>query len=1104
MTAVDCGCCTTVAAAIPAEIENRAGLSVVAYRIGTFATFRKAIIDQLSHTIELAGLSARVSEDYTITAIELWSAVADVLTFYQERTANEAFLRTATLRDSILRLVRLIGYELAPGAAATTQLAFTLDRGATALIPVGTRVKSVPREGEKPQTYETLSAFEADARLNKLRLFPQPFPVSPTAAGQSSTLTAPDAEALKAVAALVPGDRVMLFAPGAIEILTVRELKADDDLLTLSWAAPISGSDFTAAFDASDPARQAYKLGRSFRLFGFDAAPSIVVAQQATPNDLTTTFLTVAVTDYSLQGDGSATNQLSLDARYDNLKPGAMLLAVATVAATTVAIPFAVTAVAQESASRNATPPTGAEVTALSGTITRVTLSSLSGTTLSGLVPAGGDIRNVTVFELIGPALRFWPFAYPAVVAASSVYLPGRRVGWSSVEVGRTIEKGAYKDGVAVSLADFDPGRALLLTDALASAPVSARIASVALIGSGVALEPTATDSLTIAAIGFGGEQATQATVLVSATAPATISFPADSRRELAVTIGTLPTQTITLDPVILAGGAIANVATALQIAIRAAVPGSPAFTKARVWEIPDPSGHALAIAPGVPGDEVMFTASTNDPSTVALLGLDAAHVRFLDGLVSAPIGPLATGGMLTGQVRATIGTDPPDDVSIAFPYASAADLAGGMNSDLGLNALTTEDDRVLILPQLLAHEPRSHVRLMLDLDGPVSLAASSAVLLGNVAPASHGEIVRNEIVGDGDASQAFQLFKLKKKLVTYVPSAATGGVSSSLSLLVNGVLWQEVPTLYGSTPQDQVYVTRIADDGTLSVRFGDGVTGSRPETGRQNIVAKYRFGTGLVGRVGAGKLTLLLDRPTGVKGVINLLATDGGADPEVMARARIAAPGTVRTFGRAVSLHDFEDTALMAGEVAKASATWVWNGERRAIHLTLAAQGGATFSADGLARIMATLATERDPNHKLLIANYAAVAVRLQASIIVNPRFVNDEVLAAVRAAVLSALSFDQRRFAQPVYLSDMYRVVHEVDGVVAVDVDLLDLKNTDPGFRAAHGVDDTLPQPQARLLMLPARPSGAPATVLPAELAVVEVPSQDVVLSASGGIVL
>ena len=53
--------------------------------------------------------------------------VADVLTFYQERLANESFLRTASERRSILELARLIGYELHPGVAASGFLAFTLD-----------------------------------------------------------------------------------------------------------------------------------------------------------------------------------------------------------------------------------------------------------------------------------------------------------------------------------------------------------------------------------------------------------------------------------------------------------------------------------------------------------------------------------------------------------------------------------------------------------------------------------------------------------------------------------------------------------------------------------------------------------------------------------------------------------------------------------------------------------------------------------------------------------------------------------------------------------------------------------------------------------------
>ena len=74
--------------------------------------------------------------------------------------------------------------------------------------------------------------------------------------------------------------------------------------------------------------------------------------------------------------------------------------------------------------------------------------------------------------------------------------------------------------------------------------------------------------------------------------------------------------------------------------------------------------------------------------------------------------------------------------------------------------------------------------------------------------------------------------------------------------LFVNGAHWTEVPTLYGAGPTEEVFTTRLADDGTLTVQLGDGVTGARAPTGRQNIVATYRQGIGLAGRVGAGTLT--------------------------------------------------------------------------------------------------------------------------------------------------------------------------------------------------------------------------------------------------------
>ena len=161
--------------------------------------------------------------------LDMWAAVADVLTFYQERIANEGYLRTARLRDSVLRMARLLDYQFRPGVAATTLLAFTLDKNATLRIPLGLRVQSVPADDEKPQIYETLESILADTNLNSLRILPAPEGFNPLAKGSTSGLLAPGPEGL-AAAAISPGSRFVVFQPtsGQIEELAVRALHIED------------------------------------------------------------------------------------------------------------------------------------------------------------------------------------------------------------------------------------------------------------------------------------------------------------------------------------------------------------------------------------------------------------------------------------------------------------------------------------------------------------------------------------------------------------------------------------------------------------------------------------------------------------------------------------------------------------------------------------------------------------------------------------------------------------------------------------------------------------------------------------------------------------
>lgn len=178
-----CGCC-------PGEAEkeghsNPPGQAALRYRAGIHPTFLRRMLERIHRWEVPSGetegsrplfqvLSTRATDDPAIALMDAWAVVADVLTFYQERIANEGFLRTATERRSILELARAIGYELDPGVAAEAWLAFKVDDAkgtpSRAVVAKGTQVQSIPAgEGERPQTFETKEEFTADVRWNAMR-----------------------------------------------------------------------------------------------------------------------------------------------------------------------------------------------------------------------------------------------------------------------------------------------------------------------------------------------------------------------------------------------------------------------------------------------------------------------------------------------------------------------------------------------------------------------------------------------------------------------------------------------------------------------------------------------------------------------------------------------------------------------------------------------------------------------------------------------------------------------------------------------------------------------------------------------------------------------
>jgi len=225
-----CGCCTGIHAETPVTISNRPGLSAIAYRVGTHPTWKHSMLAALTgQDNPLSGkLTTRDDDDFSIALLDGWATVADVLTFYQERIANESYLRTARERLSLLQLAKLIGYELAPAVAAEVMLAFTIDGEATretVTIEAGTQVQSIPGQNETPQTFETSSALQARAEWNAI-------PVRATfdaLIADTHTYVAGTATNLK------PGDALLFSPSNELRLITAVEPDFDHQRTHLQW-----------------------------------------------------------------------------------------------------------------------------------------------------------------------------------------------------------------------------------------------------------------------------------------------------------------------------------------------------------------------------------------------------------------------------------------------------------------------------------------------------------------------------------------------------------------------------------------------------------------------------------------------------------------------------------------------------------------------------------------------------------------------------------------------------------------------------------------------------------------------------------------------------
>jgi len=286
------------------------------------------------------------------------------------------------------------------------------------------------------------------------------------------------------------------------------------------------------------------------------------------------------------------------------------------------------------------------------------------------------------------------------------------------------------------------------------------------------------------------------------------------------------------------------------------------------------------------------------------------------------------------------------------------------------------------------------------------------------------------------------------------------GAAVPQLTLWDGGEIWSARGDLLGSGRYAPEFVVETANDGTASVRFGDGRFGKRPAAGA-GFLARLRVGNGPDGLIGADAIGhLLTDDPDVIGGVTNPLPALGGAAPERLTTIKINAPRAFRRQRRAVTAADYAGFAEAHSDVQRATAERRWTGSWHTMFLAVDPVGGRVVDAPFEADLRAHLEPVRLAGHDLEIEPPAYVPLDIALAVCVA----RGHYAADVARALLDAFGADRRAdgahgffhpdnftFGTPVRLSRMIAEAMALPGVQWIGLRLEGIEG-EGRFRRLH----------------------------------------------------
>lgn len=242
----------------------------------------------------------------------------------------------------------------------------------------------------------------------------------------------------------------------------------------------------------------------------------------------------------------------------------------------------------------------------------------------------------------------------------------------------------------------------------------------------------------------------------------------------------------------------------------------------------------------------------------------------------------------------------------------------------------------------------------------------------------AHGFTIEGDILGTSLEIPS-QEFKLNNFPV----------IDSSIKVAINEgagfVLWEKVDSFIDSEPESLHYMIITDDNDEFTIKLGNGNVGKIPTAYTNGISSTYRIGGGVIGNVGPNTIIELDESLSGIVNTFNPeVAYELGEEKESIESAKVNAKAHAQTLGRAVTLEDYENLAILDWDVRQTKSVWVES--TRTVQLYMLPENAETYTTLELAEI-----TEYYEEKKVLGSLFK----------INNPTFVTVDIVVAVKLLV-------------------------------------------------------------------------------------------------------